>query len=157
MTEIRQADPSDPGFARLLGAHASLGVATTPADSDHMLTFKGPRPKNLTFWLAVDPDGAPAGMAALRALPCGDGELKSMHVALAARGGGIGGALLATVIAEARARGMPALRLETGTHPAYAPARALYARHGFDKTGPFGDYRPDPHCAYMVLGLTAKS
>ena len=33
------------------------------------------------------------------------------------------------------------------------PARALYARHGFEVCGPFGDYRPDPHSTFMTREL----
>ncbi|MCB1331976.1 MAG: GNAT family N-acetyltransferase, partial [Maritimibacter sp.] len=68
------------------------------------------------------------------------GEVKSMFVAEAARGLGVGAALLDAVEAEARARGLPALMLETGN--LLHAAHRLYARAGFTECGRFGDY-PD--------------
>jgi hypothetical protein len=55
----------------------------------------------------------------------------------------------------ARAGGMSRLSLETGAWPYFAPARALYARHGFVECGPFGDYREDPNSVFMTLVLPA--
>ena len=46
---------------------------------------------------------------------------------------------------------MARLSLETGSWPYFAPARALYARHGFTECGPFGDYREDPNSVFMTL------
>ena len=43
--------------------------------------------------------------------------------------------------------------LETGTPDFFAPARRLYARHGFSECGPFGTYRPDPASTFMTLRL----
>ena len=36
---------------------------------------------------------------------------------------------------------------------AFAPARRLYERFGFEPCPPFADYRPDPHSVYMTLPL----
>jgi hypothetical protein len=46
-------------------------------------------------------------------------------------------------------------RLETGTVPAFAPARALYASAGFRPCGPFGDYQPMDTSTFMTLELAA--
>jgi hypothetical protein len=43
--------------------------------------------------------------------------------------------------------------LETGAFAFFAPARALYARHGFVECAPFGDYRPDPASTFTTLAL----
>ena len=80
-----------------------------------------------------------------------------MHVAEAARGRGIGGAMLRHIIAEAAARGMSRLSLETGAWPYFAPARALYARHRFVECPPFGDYRQDPNSVFMTLAPLGTS
>jgi putative acetyltransferase len=76
-----------------------------------------------------------------------------MHTAEAARGRGVGAAMLRHIVGRARAAGLARLSLETGAWPYFAPARALYARHGFVECGPFGDYRPDPHSVFMTLAL----
>ena len=43
--------------------------------------------------------------------------------------------------------------LETGSDEFFAPARRLYARHGFTQCPPFGPYVPDPHSVFMQLDL----
>jgi putative acetyltransferase len=54
----------------------------------------------------------------------------------------------------ARSRGYTQLYLETGTTAGFAPARALYERHGFAICGPFADYAEDPYSVFMCLDLT---
>ena len=76
-----------------------------------------------------------------------------MHTAEAARGRGVGSAMLRHIIAAARARGMSRLSLETGSWAYFEPARALYRRHGFVESEPFGDYKPDPNSTFMTLAL----
>ena len=80
-----------------------------------------------------------------------------MHTAEAARGRGVGSAILRQIMAAARRRGMSRLSLETGSWAYFAPARGLYARHGFVECPPFGDYRPDPNSVFMTLVLGAES
>lgn len=65
-------------------------------------------------------------------------EVKRMYVREAARGRGVGKALLAHIAAAARAEGQRLLRLETGT--AQTAAISLYERCGFRRCGPFGPY-----------------
>ena len=57
------------------------------------------------------------------------------------------------IIAVARNRGYTQLFLETGTAAAFAPACALYARHGFVCCGPFADYVEDPYSVFMTRDL----
>jgi putative acetyltransferase len=61
--------------------------------------------------------------------------------------------ILTTVIAECRNRGIRELNLETGSQDFFAPARALYAKHGFVERGPFADYVEDPGSVYLTLAL----
>lgn len=58
-------------------------------------------------------------------------ELLRIYVDPDAQGGGAGHALLAAVLAAARARG--ARRVEAGVDPANAPALRWYARQGFSE------------------------
>jgi putative acetyltransferase len=78
-----------------------------------------------------------------------------MHTAEAARGRGIGRAMLAHLLGAARARGFRQVSLETGTTAAFAPARALYHSAGFVPCGPFADYQPSKDNLFMTLGLGA--
>ena len=57
------------------------------------------------------------------------------------------------MLEEARSLGFTRISLETGSEEFFAPARALYARHGFDYCEPFADYRPDPLSVFMTREL----
>ena len=58
---------------------------------------------------------------------------------------------MAALEAEARAQGLPLMRLETGDD--LYPAHRLYERHGFLRCGPFGDYVDGPHSVFMEKRL----
>lgn len=79
-----------------------------------------------------------------------------MRTEPALRGAGIASAMLRHAVDDARARGVLRLSLETGSQPFFAPARAMYAKHGFAECPPFGAYRPDPHSTFMTLALAAQ-
>ena len=136
----------------LLHTHVTRARAETARGSAHALDLDGLRAPDVTFWSAWEDDQV-VGVGALRRLSLDHGEVKSMHTAEAARGRGVGSALLLQIIATARARGMTRLSLETGSWSYFLPARALYARHGFVECGPFGDYREDPNSVFMTLGI----
>ena len=65
----------------------------------------------------------------------------------------IAAGLLAHIIAEARARGLRMLHLETGSGPAFAPALALYRKYGFVAGSAFGDYQPSDFNQFLELSL----
>ena len=90
------------------------------------------------------------GTGALKLLDATHGEIKSMHTLQTARRSGVGAAMLQHIIEQAKARGTKRLSLETGSFEFFAPARALYTRHGFDECGPFGDYKLDPNSTFMT-------
>ena len=66
---------------------------------------------------------------------------------------GVASAILSHLLDQARAMGWQRVSLETGSQPFFAPARALYARHGFEPCGPFEGYGPDPASCFMTLRL----
>ena len=142
----------DPRVVDLLHTHMTRARAETARGSSHALDLSGLRAPEVTFWSAWEGD-AVVGVGALKRLSTDHGEVKSMHTAEAARGRGVGSALLQQILAAARARGMSRLSLETGSWPYFAPARALYARHGFVECGPFGEYQEDPNSVFMTLLL----
>jgi len=80
------------------------------------------------------------GMAMLR-LAGDEAEVLTLAVLPAARGRGLGGALLATGLAEAARQGAAAVLLEVA--PGNAAARALYARARFREVGRRRGYYPD--------------
>ena len=67
------------------------------------LDVAGLKTPDITFWSARDGETL-LGVVALKALDDRSGEVKSMHVAEAARGKGAGRALMAHLIEEARQR-----------------------------------------------------
>ena len=138
----------------LLERHLVTARAETAAGSAHALDLSGLKAPEIRFWSAWDGEDL-LGVGALKRLGAGHGEVKSMHTAEAARRRGVAAAILAQIIAAAAASGLERLSLETGSWAYFAPARALYARHGFVECGPFADYRPDPNSAFMTLALAA--
>ncbi|MCP2265378.1 GNAT family N-acetyltransferase [Promicromonospora thailandica] len=149
--------PARDDVRRLLDEHLTDMYATSPAESVHALDHTALLAATVTFWTARDDDGVLLGCGALSELSgAGDvphGEIKSMRTATTARGRGVASAVLTTILAEARRRAYHRVSLETGTQDYFAPARRLYARHGFTECGPFGAYVPDPHSTFMTLRL----
>ena len=142
----------DARVVALLQLHLNRARAETAPGSAHALDLSGLRTPEVSFWSVWEGDEL-LGVGALKQLTAEHGEVKSMHTAEAARGRGVGSALVRHIMAEARTRGMRRLSLETGSWPYFLPARALYARHGFVECGPFGDYREDPNSVFMTIEL----
>lgn len=142
----------DPRVLALLHTHVTRALAETAQGSGHALDPSGLRAPGMRFWSAWEGETL-VGVGALKRIGAEHGELKSMHTAEAARGRGVGSALLRHIMAAARAHGMRRLSLETGAWPYFLPARAFYARHGFTYCGPFGEYRNDPNSVFMTLEL----
>lgn len=76
-----------------------------------------------------------------------------MRTPQAVRRLGAGRAMLAHIIDVAKSRSYERLSLETGSMPAFEPARRLYESFGFTYCGPFGSYAEDPHSVFMTLRL----
>jgi putative acetyltransferase len=142
----------EPRVVALLRTHVTRARAETARGSAHALDLDGLRAPEITFWSAWEGDTV-VGVGALKRLSADHGEVKSMHTAEAARGRGVGTALLRQIMATAQASGMRRLSLETGAWAYFAPARALYARHGFVGCGPFEGYREDPNSVFMTREL----
>jgi putative acetyltransferase len=137
---IVRDDLTHPAVLALLEFHVREAHANSPADGVFALGLAGLRDPALTLWSAWDGETL-LGMGALKELDTGHGELKSMRTAPDQLRRGVAAAMLAHLIAEARARGYRRLSLETGTNDAFAPARALYEAAGFVRSGPFGGYK----------------
>lgn len=149
---IARADPGDPLVVPLIRAHLAHSQATTPQSSIHAMDAAALQVPGIRFWSATQ-QGAVLGCCALKALPDGLAEVKSVHVSSAARNRGIAHALMTHLIKIARRDGLRALVLETGSSPDFAAARRLYERLGFAYCGPIPGYTPDPNSAFMRLGL----
>ncbi len=137
----------------LLAEHMRDMLDTSPPESVHALTAMELAEDDVSFWTVRAPDGSLLGCGALKHHDQDMGELKSMRTVRSARGLGVGSALLAHLIEQARGRGYRLLQLETGSEPYFAPARRLYERAGFRETTPFADYSYDPNSVYLSLPL----
>ncbi|MBK9034521.1 MAG: GNAT family N-acetyltransferase [Myxococcales bacterium] len=145
-------DLTGAAIRRLVAQHRTRMHAISPRDSVHALDVDALRQPDVTCWSAWA--GADlAGCGALKQLDAARGELKSMRVADAFLGRGVGKAILAHLIAAARARGLTSLWLETGTGPAFAPAHRLYEGAGFVRCGPFTGYVADPFSVFMTRAI----
>jgi putative acetyltransferase len=150
--QIAIDDPSAADVRDLLQRHLAFARATTLPEDVYALDVDRLLDPAVTFF-SYRVDGQVLGVAALKRLDDTHAEIKSMHTAEEARGQGIARALVDHVVAVARERGYRRLSLETGSGPAFAPARALYASAGFTRCGAFGEYRPSPNSSYMTLSL----
>ena len=149
---IRRDDPRASPLRALLERHVARARAETAPGSAHAFDVEQLRGAGVSFFAAWD-GGEPLGVIALKRLSDEHGEVKSMFTAEAARRRGVAAALLAHIVAEARALGLTRLSLETGSWDYFEPARSLYRSRGFRDCGPFADYRPDPNSVFMTLEL----
>jgi ribosomal protein S18 acetylase RimI-like enzyme len=86
--------------------------------------------------LARDASGAPIGAVGLRPIePSGCCEMKRLYVLPEDRGSGLGKALVAATILEAKRIGYREIRLDT--LPSMSGAMALYRKLGFEPMAPY--------------------
>jgi putative acetyltransferase len=134
--------------ALLLEARA-LMAELYPPESRHGLDLGAYARPEVTL-LVARADGVAVGCGAWQLHDDGSAEVKSMFVAPAARGRGIGRAIL-DAIEAAVAGHITTLRLETGVEQ--LAAIRLYEAAGFARRGPFGSYLDDPLSVFMEKSL----
>jgi putative acetyltransferase len=157
--EIAIDDPRRPDVRALIERHVAFGRETTPPEHSFTLDVSALLDPAITFYTfrtgyTFRAGGELLGMCALKEHDPAFGEVKSMHTVAAARGRGVGRALLTHVLGVARSRGYRRVSLETGTTSEFAAARALYSAAGFVACEPFAGYQPSPDNYYMTLALT---
>lgn len=133
----------------LLEQHLVFANQHTPPEDLHALDIDGLLQPSVTLF-GYRADGALIAIGALKRIEPRHGELKSMHTARAARGRGIGRAMVDHLIQVACERGYHRVSLETGSMVAFAPARSLYASAGFQPCAPFGGYRASKNSTFMT-------
>jgi putative acetyltransferase len=150
--EISIADPRQGEVRRLLERHLAFAQAQVPPKDRHALDPDALADAAIAFYV-LRIDGELLGVGALKRLDDADAEIKSMHTAEAARGQGLGRAMLDHLVASARERGFRRVYLETGSMEAFVPARSLYASAGFAICGPFAEYVESENKTFMTLSL----
>lgn len=86
-------------------------------------------------------------------LPDGTAEVKSMRTHSDFLRMGAGAAVLETIIAAAKAKGVHRLSLETGSGTAFEPALTLYRRRGFVNGEAFGSYEQSSFNQFLHLAI----
>ena len=104
--------------------------------------------------LLAEVEGAVAGCVALRPQDGDACEMKRLYARPAFRGRGVGRALTAAIVAEARRIGYARIRLDT--LPVMTEAQALYQRLGFTEIPPLREH-PVPGARVLELTLAART
>lgn len=149
---VREDDLSGEPVRALLALHLAGMHAASPPGSVFALDLSGLRAPGVTVWTAWRGD-AIAGVGALKALGHDAAEVKSMRTHPDHLRTGVAARLLDHMLAEARARGLRRLSLETGSGPAFDPALALYRARGFADGDAFSDYRRTGFNQFLHLDL----
>ena len=150
--QIRIDDLRGPEIAQLLEEHLQNMRQHSPPESVHALDLDKLRKPEITFWTAWDGKEL-LGCGALKELDPTHGEIKSMRTASRHLRKGVALSIMQVILAEAEKRAYRRLSLETGSMAAFAPARAMYARLGFQLCGPFQGYVEDRHSVFMTKEL----
>ncbi len=145
-------DPRAADVRTLLKRHLAFANEVTPAGHVHAMDPDGLLDGAMTLWSARV-EGKVAGVDALRHLDDTHAELKSMHTGATFRRLGVARAMVDHILAVAWRRGYQRVSLETGTMKAFAPARALYTKVGFEPCEPFGEYTANPYSVCMTIVL----
>ncbi len=126
----------------------------SPAEFQFQMTAAEMAEPHTTLFVARNEAGKPLGMGALKAHSSDLAEVKRMFTLPETRGQGVGSAILATIVAEARARGFARLALETGTEDIMPSAWGLYRRNGFTPCAAFLDYPASAYNAFFDMRLS---
>lgn len=152
MLSIRIDDLTNAQTRGLLALHLSGMAANSPPEAIYALDLSGLQVPEVTVWSAWDGD-AIASIGAIKKLPGGGAEVKSMRTHPDHLRKGAAAAILETIIASAKADGITRLSLETGSGDAFEPALALYRKRGFRNGDAFADYTASPFNQFLHLDL----
>lgn len=117
-----------------------------PAESRHGYSVEKLLREGVTFFVTRH-DEFPAGCGGIKLFGMEYGEVKRMYVRPQYRGLGLGKLMLDYLAEYARNRQVTTLRLETGIYQ--TEAIGLYESFGFQRRGPFGEYKIDPLSIYF--------
>jgi len=138
--------PSQPEILQLIEELDAFQKPLYPAESHHGIDLTALSESKVLFAVVRDEHG--------RAIACGAivleatyGEIKRMYTRPTHRGKGLARALLEFLESKAKEKGCSQFALETGN--LQPEAIGLYARCGYQRSGPFGEYADDPNSVFM--------
>ena len=147
--QLEPCPPDHPdALALIAGSEAELSSIYPPevrfAFSPRELVDAGAR------FVVAYLDGAPVACGGVAPM-AGYGELKRIYVAPQGRRQGLARRVVEALEVEARGRGLPLMRLETGEDS--PDAIGLYTRLGYARRGPFGTYEENGSSVFMEKRL----
>jgi putative acetyltransferase len=151
MPIIQPETPDQPDVAALLARADERSASLYPAESRHGLALPALLSADVRFFVARQ-DGRALGCGGYLLLPRQGAEMKRLFVDPAARGQGVGCAIVRAVEAAAAGEDVRTLFLETGIKS--CEALRLYRRLGFAECSPFAAYLPDPLSVFMRKQLS---
>jgi GNAT superfamily N-acetyltransferase len=148
---IAAATTADLGdIAKLFQAYAAMLPVSLEAQRfvEELASLPGAyAPPRGALLIARGPDGSALGCIALRPLAAEACEMKRLYVTPAARGSGLGRAMIEALIEEASRLGYREMKLDT--LPELDAAVRLYRKLGFAPIPPYGSH---PYPGLVCLG-----
>lgn len=142
--------PDQPEVIALIAELDAYQDTLYPPEARFALDLRSLMQPQVLFAVARDGEQRAVGCGAI-VLGTDFGELKRMYVSPTCRGQGVARRLLDLLESRAAAAGATLLTLETG--PYQPEALAFYAAAGYQRRGPFGDYKDDPLSVFMEKRL----
>lgn len=150
--DFRLDDVKGPAIQALLLEHLADMHQQSPAESVHAFDFSRLQQPDMRMW-SLWHGPKLIGCGAWKRHSPTMAELKSMRTRSEWRGQGLGSKILAHLVQDAKTSGITDLYLETGSTAYFAPAIAMYLRHGFVECGPFASYVDDPFSRFFHVKL----
>lgn len=148
---IEQEDPRAGDIAAMIGELDRYLSGLYPAESNHLMALSSLAADNVSFFVARRGGSAQACGALVREAPDW-GEVKRIYVRPAARGSGLGGAILGAIESAGRGMGLRWLKVETGSRQ--PEALGLFEKAGYVRCARFGAYPlGDPWSIFMEKAL----
>jgi GNAT superfamily N-acetyltransferase len=151
---IEAVDAAGDEARTLVDAYVAEIAATFPAGFDPAASVSADpaelTPPHGSFLVVRDDDGTAIGCGGVKLLDPRTAEVKRMWLAPAARGRGLGRALLVALEDTARALGATEGRLDTNAH--LSAALALYRDAGWTEVAPYNDNGYATHWFAKRLG-----
>ncbi|MES2932622.1 MAG: GNAT family N-acetyltransferase [Pseudomonadota bacterium] len=148
---ISLESPNQTEVRQLIEALDAYQKPLYPAESHHGIDIAALSAPNVFFAVTRDERGQAVACGAI-VVEANYGELKRMYTNPVHRGKGIARAILCFLEAAAQEKGCSLFVLETGY--LQPEAIALYARCGYERCSPFGEYVEDPNSVFMRKNLT---